>query len=56
MECNAVFEAGFGCGILVMTLCIILKYLCYKRAAVPVIPFRCPRCDYTEVVVEAVAL
>lgn len=56
MECNAVFEAGFGCGILVMTLCFILKQLCYKRAAVPVEPFRCERCNYTEVVVEAVAL
>jgi len=49
------FFIGLCAGILFMILIVILSRAC-RRTEVVVEPFRCPRCDYTEVVVEAVAV
>ena len=55
MSCNLDFAAGVGCGvisvIIVLTLCRF-----FRNSAVPVRPFQCPNCAYTEVVVEAIPL
>lgn len=51
MSCNLDFAAGIGVGVLSV---LIILTLCrfFRSGAIPVQPFHCPNCAYTEVVVE----